>query len=409
VAAAAFEVGVTERRGRVDGMDADVVEAVNALTTRWAKTLEPGNTVVSGLGLWPLLALLATAADEPGRTELADAAGVEPDGAAAKALELVSAIEESADLHAALGVWVHQQLKLSESFDSVVPAALTGTLTGDLSADKAKLDAWAAEHTDGLIREMPIEVTPDLAVVLASALSLRITWTRPFKEQIKHVYDGPWSGGSWHWLERSDRDLDAVRLHENGLTVITVQGDADVDVLLGIGASGAAQPEVLAGLLEASAKPEDGQPGGALIQQGQPGQEVAPAIKIGLTTSSIPEWKLSLPSFSVKVEHDLLAQRELFGLTTVTTDPGPSGHFSAISPEPLVVGQAKQTVLARFFATGFEAAAVTAMGLMRASMPTNQERRLDVELDRPFGFVAVLRESRLPVVAGWIDQPTEPE
>jgi serine protease inhibitor len=122
----------------------------------------------------------------------------------------------------------------------------------------------------------------------------------------------------------------------------------------------------------------------------------------------VPELKLSLPSFSVKVEHDLLAQRDLFGLATVTTDPGDGGHFSAISPEPLAVGQAKQTVLARFFATGFEAAAVTAMGLMRASMSTNQERRLEVELDRPFGFVAIHRESRLPVVAGWIEQPTEP-
>jgi hypothetical protein len=48
------------------------------------------------------------------------------------------------------------------------------------------------------------------------------------------------------------------------------------------------------------------------------------------------------------------------------------------------------------------------MGMMRTSMPTNQARRLDVQLDRPFGFVAVHRDTRLPIVAGWIDQPTEP-
>jgi serine protease inhibitor len=64
-------------------------------------------------------------------------------------------------------------------------------------------------------------------------------------------------------------------------------------------------------------------------------------------------------------------------------------------------------VLARFFATGFEAAAVTAMGMMLTSMPTQQERRLDIELNRPFGFVAVHREARLPLVAGWIARPTE--
>jgi serine protease inhibitor len=394
-------------------MDTDVVKAVTSLTSRWARTLSPGNTVVSGLGLWPLLALLASAADEPGRSELAAAAGVEADGAAAKAVELIRTVGDAADFHAALGVWLHQQLKLSESFDSVIPTDVTGTLTGDLAADKAKLDAWAAEHTDNLIREMPIEVTPDLAVVLASALSLKTTWVLPFKEQLRRLYDGPWSGTSWHWLERTDRDLDTVRLYDASgagrLTVITVAGDADVDVLLGVGSPEAAQSDVLAALVEASYEPAGGQPGSALVEQGERGDEVAPGITIGATTDPAPDVRLSLPSFSVKVEHDLLAQRELFGLTAVTGDPGPSGHFSAISPEPLVVGQAKQAVLARFFATGFEAAAVTTVGMRRASMPTRQARRLDVTLDRPFGFVAVHRESRLPVVAGWLAEPTEPE
>jgi Serpin (serine protease inhibitor) len=393
-------------------MDADVVQAVNELTSRWVRTLPPGNSVVSGLGLWPLLAILATAADEPGRSELAAAASVDPAVAADKAVDLIATIDGSADLHAALGIWVHEQLKLSESFDSVVPAPLTGTLTGDLSRDKAKLDAWANEHTDGLIRKMPLEVTPDLAVVLASALSLRTTWVRPFKEEIRSVYDGPWAGGSWHWLDRSDRDLDAVRLYDDpaagALSVITVQGDADVDVLLGVGAPQAAQSDVLAGLLAASAQPEGGRSGAQLVRAGQSGQTVAPGVTVGTTTSPVPELKLSLPSFAVEVEHDLLAQRELFGLSTVSTDPGSSGHFSAISPEPLVVGQAKQTVLARFFATGFEAAAVTTMGMMLTSMPTRQERRLDVDLNHPFAFVALHRATRLPIVAGWIAHPTEP-
>jgi serine protease inhibitor len=392
-------------------MDADVVQAVNALTSRWVRELPPGNTVVSGLGLWPLLAILATAADEPGRSELAKAAGVDPATGATQAAGLLAAIDGAADLHAALGVWVHEQLKLSESFDSVVPAPLTGTLTGDLSRDKAKLDAWATRHTDGLIRRMPLDVTPELAVVLASALSLRTTWARPFNEQVNRVYDGPWAGGKWRWLDRTDRDLDALRVYDDPaagtLSVITVQGDADVDVLLAVGAQQARQSDVLAGLLAAAAQPDAGRSGTQLIRAGEPRQEVAPAVRIGTTTSRVPELKLSLPSFNVEVEHDLLGRRESFGLSTVSTDPGRSGHFSAISPEPLMVGQAKQTVLARFFATGFEAAAVTAMGMMLTSMPTQQERRLDIELNRPFGFVAVHREARLPLVAGWIARPTE--
>jgi serine protease inhibitor len=385
-------------------MDADVVRAVNELTARWARSLPAGNTVVSGLGLWPLLAILATAADEPGRAELAEAAAVAADQGSGQALALIQAIEGSDDLNAALGVWVSEQLKLAESFDSVMPAPLVGRLTGDASVDKPKLDAWAAEHTNDLIREMPIEVTPDLMLVLASALSLRTTWVTPFKELVRRFHDGPWSGGSWHWLERVDGELDAVRRYDD-LTVITVVGDADVDVLLGVGQPQASQADVLAALLETRG---EGVPGSRLIEQGEPGVEVAPGVRIGQTTAPRPDLKLSLPSFNVETEHDLLASRELFGLSAVTSDPGGHGHFSAISPVPLAVGQAKQKVLARFFATGFEAAAVTALGLMRTSMPTQQARRLEVTLDRPFGFVAVLRESRLPIVAGWVETPTEP-
>ncbi|WP_432946876.1 serpin family protein [Kribbella sp. CA-253562] len=393
-------------------MDANVVTAVNSLTSRWARTLAPDNTVISGLGLWPLLALLATAADEPGRSELAAAADVDASTAARDAVDLIHTLDESADLHAALGVWVSDQLKLSESFDTVLPTELTGTLTGDPSADKAKLDAWAAQHTDNLIREMPLEVSPDLAVVLASALSLRTTWTRPFREQIKRVPTGPWSG-NWHWLDRTDPDLDTVRVYDDPvagpLTVVTVQGDADVDVLLGIGSPETPHSDVLAALVTAAASPASGRPGSILITQAEPSEALAPALTLAQTTSPKPDVSLNLPSFNVAADHDLLPLHELFGLTTVTRPPGREGHFSAISPTPLVVSQAKQSVLARFYATGFEAAAVTAMGMMRASVPTTQSLRLDVSLTRPFAFTAVHRSTRLPVVTGWIQTPTEPE
>ncbi|WP_432889201.1 serpin family protein [Kribbella sp. CA-245084] len=378
-------------------MNPDVVRAVTDLTTRWARSLPAGNTVVSGLGLWPLLALLATGADEPGRSELAAAAGVDAATGSTDAIRLIEAIEDSADLHAALGVWVSEQLKLAESFDAVMPAPLVGMLTGNPAVDKPKLDAWAAEHTDDLIREMPLELDPDVLLVLASALLLRTTWVRPFTEQVRHVPSGPWAG-SWHWLERVDSDLDAVRRYGD-LTVVTVQGDADVDVLLGIG-----DDDVLAGLLEAAAHPNDGVPGSRLIDDDEPG----PGLRIGQTTSARPDLKVALPSFSVEVEHDLMQSRELFGLTAVTSDPGDHGHFSALSPTPLRVGQAKQKVLARFFATGFEAAAVTAMAMTRAAMITTKQRRLELALDRPFAFTAVLRESRLPIVAGWVETPTQP-
>ncbi|MFC0626576.1 serpin family protein [Kribbella deserti] len=392
-------------------MEPEAGQAVHALTSRWARSLPAGNSVMSALGLWPLLAIMATAADEPGRAELAAAVGLPPETSAARGAGLIRDIDTSHDLHAALGVWVHESLKLSESFGEVVPAELVGALTGDPVRDKAKLDAWATAHTDGMIEQMPIEVTPDLAVVLATALALRTTWVRPFNEQIKQVYDGPWAGGSWHWLNRTDADLTTIKRYDDTaagpLTVATVTGDADVDILLAIGEPRAGQHDVLAGLLQAAADPAGGRSGADLIGGGV-GEQVSPAVQVAMSTTPRPVVQLSLPSFSISMEHDLLDQAELFGLTTVSSDPGAQGHFTAISPTPLRLGQAKQTVLARFFAKGFEAAAVTAMGMVRTSMPMERERKLVVDLDRPFAFTAVHRATRLPIVTGWLATPSEP-
>ncbi|WP_427884794.1 serpin family protein [Kribbella sp. GL6] len=392
-------------------MDADVVRAVNELTGRWARALPAENTVIAGLGVWPLIAMLATGADEPGRTELAAAAGVDPSSGPTDAIRLIEAIERSSDLHAALGVWVDEQLKLAETFDSVVPAPLVGLLTGKPAVDKPKVDAWAADHTDDLIREMPVDLNGGVELLLASAILLRTKWVRPFTEQVRRVPDGPWAG-SWKWLERSTTDLDTVRRYEHPsaawLTVVTVAGDADVDVLLGIGQPETAQSDVLAGLLDAAADPDGGLSGAELIDQGDVGWEAAPGVRIGETTAARQQVQVSLPAFGIDVRHDLMESREIFGLTTVSSDPGAHGHFSALSPTPLRIDQAQQRVLARFFATGFEAAAVTAMAMTRAAMVTGRQRRLEVAFDRPFAFVAVLRDSRLPIVAGRVEVPTEP-
>jgi hypothetical protein len=97
--------------------------------------------------------------------------------------------------------------------------------------------------------------------------------------------------------------------------------------------------------------------------------------------------------FTIRSEHDLHAHAKLFGLETVSSGHG--GHFSRIGAAPLRVDQARQAAVAIFSSTGFEAAAVTAIGLRMVSMPMYRERGLRVTYDRPFGFVAVHRDTGL--------------
>lgn len=365
----------------------DVVRAVTGLSARWAERLPSGSTAFSGLGVWPLLAILANAADEPGRSELGAAAEVEPDQASARARDLVETLDGSADLHAALGIWVADDLKLAESFGEVLPPALRGTLTHDAARDKAMLDGWVREHTDGLIEQMPLTVTPDLVLALASALSLRTTWTRPFAQDERGR------------LTRTDFDLSTVEVYDD-LTAITVAGTEDVDVVLGLGTPDARASHVVPRLLDPQGTAVDA---AAVLERTEPGTDVRPGLRVVTSTARRPDLELTLPAFEVRADHDLMDNADLFGLQAVSGRPEGTGHFSRISPEQLEVSQARQTVFARFFASGFEAAAVTAVGMVRMAMATPENKRLRITLDRPFAFAAVHRPTGLPIVTGWIE------
>jgi len=117
---------------------------------------------------------------------------------------------------------------------------------------------------------------------------------------------------------------------------------------------------------------------------------------------------LTLPSFEITAKHDLMKHLDLFGLRSLSESD--TSHLPLLSPVPLSVSRGVQDVLARFFAEGFEAAAVTAFGMTLGSAPP-QERyeitRVDVTFDRPFGFIAVHRPSRLAIAAGWVSSPFE--
>ena len=68
------------------------VQAANTLTARWCTRLGADDFVLSGAGLWPLLALLASAADEQAGAELAAALGRPVDTAQQEALELIDVL-----------------------------------------------------------------------------------------------------------------------------------------------------------------------------------------------------------------------------------------------------------------------------------------------------------------------------
>jgi serine protease inhibitor len=129
--------------------------------------------------------------------------------------------------------------------------------------------------------------------------------------------------------------------------------------------------------------------------------------KVRTPESAAPELELTTVEFTLTGEHDLLHDPAIFGLEAASDTS--SSHFPGISATPLAVDSAEQSVTATFSAEGFRAAAVTAMGIMfmgaHAGDLPYEQTSVKAFFDRPFGFLAVHRETRLVLAAGWVTDP----
>ncbi|MFF4401808.1 serpin family protein [Streptomyces sp. NPDC001480] len=382
------------------------VQGVNRLTSRWAGATE-GGTAFSAAGVWPLLAFLAGGAAGPARAELAEALGLPAEQAPGAARELLGTMGAMPGLNCALGLWTDRTLRLREEWRAGLPADSHGVLSGDRPTDQEALDAWAAKRTGGLVERMPVTLTDDARMVLATALALRTDWPRPFDEHPLRPDAGPWRGRTLVGLHRRSVRPDRIGVANTPhgfVTALKLPGDNGFDVHLVLGEERMTPGQVLTagvGAVE-GALPLTG--GGQL-----PYGHVGPGLRIERQPALSPEpvtLDVTTTAFDVRADHDLLVLHRLFGLTTAQDTR--QGHFPGISAEPLAIGAARQSTVAEFGALGFRAASVTAVMAAPGSAPPQYRYETTVVravLDRPFGFLAVHRETRLVLVAGWVTDP----
>ena len=401
------------------------VQAANTLTERWCSRLGGEDYALSGAGLWPLLALLASAADEPAAVELAAALGRPAGGAQQEALEIIELLRGGQSTSAALGIWTRKDVPLDELWASPLPDGVVGPLT-----NQAALDRWADEQTGGLIEKFPLDIDDETLLVLASALTARVRWRTPFEgsprgggelgvspeagltleeeagltlEELELVSDDP-GPADQQLLSRTTSDLSIAAVLDDVVTRVVVEGDGDVDVHLLLGGEQSSAEVLGAGLRELSGQAQ-------VLAAVDAGDRGGPGLTVERRQSIDPEdiLRLTLPSFEIRTKHDLLDHPDLFGLGLLTDTS--TSHLPRLSPVPLAISDGAQDVLARFFAEGFEAAAVTAFGASPGSeFPEDfyDVTYARVVFDRPFGFLAVHRPSRLVVVAGWVKSPFQP-
>lgn len=417
---------MSQTNGQSGGMTTDLREPLSAYAARLHATAGDRHHVASPLGAWLLLAVGATGATGPAAAqgaaaELARALGTDLPSAAEVARTLLDAPHPL--VGSATALW--HRSGLGDDGPAAWRAALPRTTEVGVLPNQAGLDAWAREHTLGLIDTFPLKVSPNVVFALASALATRVSWATPFDVADARALgaDSPWTGE----LRRALRSPS----HGHRCAIVSTARAGDVIVhaapaqktdgaglvVLSVAASPQVPPaEVLAVAYDLSAGAADGaQPAGS-------------RSLFDLPLGETPLWTLTeervrtrardgreerhtavLPCWSARSDHDLTAPALGFpavAATLATAMALPVEHF-----------EARQTAVARFDRYGFEAAAVTGMFGLTSLPPEGVARTAELRFGHPYAVVAVATDARadgvtgpwhgLPVFSAWVAEPEE--
>jgi hypothetical protein len=357
-----------------------------------------GHHILSPLGAWLLLALVGPAAQGPRRESLETVLGTDVESAAAHAGALL------ADPHPAVSTatafW-HLSAVDTPALDAWSRSLPEVTERGDIPS-QADADAWAARLTRELIRTFPLEISADTVLLLATALAARISWRVPFTLAGAGELGPAWGPDVQHVLRS------AVMTHQvfladtsaGGCGVHIAGSESGLDVVSVVAEESHAPSAVIAAAHEVAtgAAPElalDDLPLGT-----------GHAWTLAERAEPAPDHQRSavLPAWHASTKLDLLAAGGL-GF-------GPAAEaLMALLPPGLYGAEAAQSAVAAYTRTGFEAAAITALRILRsARAPRPGVRDLEVRFTRPYAVVAIARGpvpaawQGLPVFSGWVER-----
>lgn len=397
----------------------DIGACVMAYAARLHAVIGDRHHVASPLGAWLLLALAGPASTGDDLVTLEEVLGCDVGSAAQAAAGLLA--NPHPLVASAAAVWTAGGEPLSDSFerwqDGLPPEVTRGALP-----DQAGLDAWAREHTFGLIEKFPVRRTAGLYLVLATALATKVSWQTPF-ELAPAAELGP--GSSWSGLVRQvlrapgldgrpapghtqfiaeSQDAGDVAVHaaraQDGLLVVSVAADPAVPA----GAVLAAAHEIACAQAVGGPVPRRSLadlplgPGPAWVLR-----EARSSARRDVCTAVLPAWR-------AKSDEDL--RNPVLGFQAAKNALAPGG-------DPW---EARQAAMASYTRYGFEAAAVTALVVALAMTQPSLHRVADLRFAHPYAVVAVTTDENeaapaagatssqwhgLPVFSAWVAEPAE--
>ena len=390
-------------------------DAVAGYGRRLHAAAGPGHHVASPLGAWLLLALCAPAAPAGAAAPLAGVLGCDIDVAARLAAALLG--RPHPQVAAAAAAWTRRaeaQSQAQRRWQSGLPAVVA---TGPVP-DQAQADAWARDHTFGLIERFPARISPLTYLVLATALASRVSWQQPFDlaPAAELGTASPWARRLGQVLRTPQRPGRAG--HRQLIAVTPDAGDVIVQLA-----------QARDGLLVASVAAAADVPYTEVLAAAQrigsaavTGAEITARPLADLPLGEAPRWRIReepagtggpgdrftavLPAWSARSDLDL-AGPEL-GFATAAAALAGGDPWTAV-----------QSAMARYTRTGFEAAAVTAVAVTASARRPLAGRRRAAELrfGQPYAVVAVAVDRDgagapglwhgVPVFSAWVADPDD--
>jgi hypothetical protein len=389
----------------------DNSELVSAYAAQCNPALLGKHAVASPLGLWLLLALVGPVTEGAARRDLETVLGTTVDDAAVRAQAMLS--EPHPAVSAVAAVW---DRKLGPAFDEWA-RSLPDVVERGPVPNQAQANAWAQARTNGLIGEFPLQIDELTRLVLASALAADIAWATPlattddlggeFGVLIAHAL-------TLHFGIQLVAETDAAGL----VAVAAPRASSALDVLSVIAAPDVmpADVDTAAHQVAAMLRGDERAARRMLVEELADGHAwtVTDRREQRFGGPSVQaEWRSHLPAWSATSNHDLM------------TAPGVPLVFDALTgfarAEDLPMDfSAKQTAVASYSKTGFKAAAVTAMAMVAAGVPTMPEkhevlvRRIELRFNRSHAVLACAAQDEgpsawrgVPVFSAWVTEPEE--
>jgi hypothetical protein len=381
--------------------------------------------VSSPLGAWLLVALAAPTAKGALRERLTEVLGADVDVAADAALRLLRRPHRR--VHAAAAVWRRPQC--AAALEPWLNPMSDQIETGDLPS-QVEADEWARRHTLGLIERFPLDRDPEDVLLLATALATRVSWEAPFELAPASALgaDSPWGGRLQQVLRTpadprhrqfiaAEPEIGEVAVHstaaKGGLLVTSVIAPSAVPA----GRVLSAAHRIAVALARNS----------MLVRRSlfdlQLGESELWRITEDRVMTSAPEGREEryfsvLPAWEAESSHDLTDAAEL-GF------PDTAAALAQLLALQEFSYKAKQSAVARYTKLGFEAAAVTAMGVKLSALLLEHgglRRTAEIRFAHPYAVVAVVADPDVaggrslssydpwhgvPIFCAWVEEPAE--